>query len=339
MRRFERADAAPARPAEHAHLPVPRRLRRPTTSSSTARRPASLDLRRRQRARRSSPRATLVAEVGGADRPLALRRRRPVPGRIVMRARGARFFGALLRVVVAGRRRGRRDRAVAAAARHPARLGDRALRRRRSAGRLARAARARASPTGTGAPTASSLHTLAIGIPATMAVGGHARPAGAAGFARDRASAPVSSSRPARSARCSAGSRCSGATASCVRLARREGFGPFLSAAGAGRALRGARSGVRLRRVLEEAGGVYVKLGQIAATRVDLVPPEVVRRAVDAAEPGRAGAGREHPARARGRARRGPSTRCSPSSTGSRSPPRRSGRRTGRGCAPVSRSS
>ena len=38
--------------------------------------------------------------------------------------------------------------------------------------------------------------------------------------------------------------------------------------------------------MLEEAGGVYVKLGQIAATRVDLIPPEVVRGAADAAEPG-----------------------------------------------------
>jgi ubiquinone biosynthesis protein len=59
-----------------------------------------------------------------------------------------------------------------------------------------------------------------------------------------------------------------------VNLARREGFGPFLSTAS-----RAERSedgmGVRLRRVLEEAGGVYVKLGQIAATRVDLIPPDV----------------------------------------------------------------
>ena len=59
-----------------------------------------------------------------------------------------------------------------------------------------------------------------------------------------------------------------------VQLARREGFGPFLSAAG--RAERSEESvGVRLRRVLEEAGGVYVKLGQIAATRVDLIPTDV----------------------------------------------------------------
>src|SRR5205814_922866 len=33
--------------------------------------------------------------------------------------------------------------------------------------------------------------------------------------------------------------------------------------------------GVRLRRLLEEAGGVYIKVGQTAATRVDLLPPEV----------------------------------------------------------------
>ena len=59
-----------------------------------------------------------------------------------------------------------------------------------------------------------------------------------------------------------------------VRLARREGFGPFVSSARrAGRSADGA--GVRLRRVLEEAGGVYIKIGQIAATRVDVVPPEI----------------------------------------------------------------
>jgi ubiquinone biosynthesis protein len=59
-----------------------------------------------------------------------------------------------------------------------------------------------------------------------------------------------------------------------VRLARRAGFGPLPSAGG--KAERSAQAtGVRLRRVLEEAGGVYVKLGQIAATRPDLVPPEI----------------------------------------------------------------
>jgi ubiquinone biosynthesis protein len=57
-------------------------------------------------------------------------------------------------------------------------------------------------------------------------------------------------------------------------LIRDQGFGPFLGAGG--KAERAAEpAGVRLRRVLEEAGGVYVKIGQIAATRVDLLPPEI----------------------------------------------------------------
>ncbi len=59
-----------------------------------------------------------------------------------------------------------------------------------------------------------------------------------------------------------------------LRLTREHGFGPFLSAAD--RAERTVDpAGVRLRRVLEQAGGVYIKLGQIAATRVDLLPPDV----------------------------------------------------------------
>jgi ubiquinone biosynthesis protein len=57
-------------------------------------------------------------------------------------------------------------------------------------------------------------------------------------------------------------------------LIRAQGFGPMLGAGG--KAERQAEPvGVRLRRVLEQAGGVYVKLGQIAATRVDLLPPGV----------------------------------------------------------------
>jgi ubiquinone biosynthesis protein len=59
-----------------------------------------------------------------------------------------------------------------------------------------------------------------------------------------------------------------------VRLCQEEGFGPFLSSAE--RAARSVEApGVRLRRVLERAGGLYIKLGQIAATRVDLLPREV----------------------------------------------------------------
>jgi ubiquinone biosynthesis protein len=57
-------------------------------------------------------------------------------------------------------------------------------------------------------------------------------------------------------------------------LIRAQGFGPLLGAGG--KAERQAEPvGVRLRRVLEQAGGVYVKLGQIAASRVDLLPPGV----------------------------------------------------------------
>jgi ubiquinone biosynthesis protein len=57
-------------------------------------------------------------------------------------------------------------------------------------------------------------------------------------------------------------------------LLRREGFGPLIKSTD--RAERTAeRTGVRLRRVLQDAGGVYIKLGQIAATRVDLLPADV----------------------------------------------------------------
>ena len=59
-----------------------------------------------------------------------------------------------------------------------------------------------------------------------------------------------------------------------VRLLRREGFAPYLPIAGRVDPV-GAPVGVRLRRVLEEAGGLYIKLGQIAATRIDLVPAEI----------------------------------------------------------------
>ena len=59
-----------------------------------------------------------------------------------------------------------------------------------------------------------------------------------------------------------------------AQLAREEGVGPFQR-----RGKRVERSpiddAVRVRRVLERAGGVYVKLGQIAATRVDLLPAEL----------------------------------------------------------------
>ena len=59
-----------------------------------------------------------------------------------------------------------------------------------------------------------------------------------------------------------------------VSLSRREGFGPLLPT-GARTERTAEAAGVRLRRLLEDAGGVFIKLGQIAATRVDLLPPEL----------------------------------------------------------------
>ena len=117
------------------------------------------------------------------------------------------------------------------------------------------------------------VNTLALAIPTTMAVAvaidllsspGSLAPAEAAGL--------VVAPRPIRSIR--------GRIdvyrryRELLGLARQHGFGPLLSAGG--KAERSTEPvGVRLRRVLEEAGGVYVKMGQIAATRVDLVPPDI----------------------------------------------------------------
>ena len=117
------------------------------------------------------------------------------------------------------------------------------------------------------------IHMLAIGVPATMAAAVAidllARPGSLA--IGERAGLVVAP-RPLRAVR----QRIAVLRRyrELVRLARQEGFGPLPSAGG--RAERTARgTGVRLRRVLEEAGGVYVKLGQIAATRSICVPPEV----------------------------------------------------------------
>jgi ubiquinone biosynthesis protein len=117
------------------------------------------------------------------------------------------------------------------------------------------------------------LRVVAIGVPATMAVAVTldllARPGS---LALGERAGLVVAPRPVRAVKTRVAVL--RRYRELVRLARAEGFGPFLSAAG--RAERtGDAVGVRLRRVLEEAGGVYVKLGQIAATRVDLIPPEV----------------------------------------------------------------
>jgi ubiquinone biosynthesis protein len=117
------------------------------------------------------------------------------------------------------------------------------------------------------------VHTLAIAVPTTMAVAvaidlltspGSLAPAEAAGLVV--APRPISSIR----GRVDVYRR----YRELVGLARRHGFGPLLAAGG--KAERSTEPvGVRLRLVLEEAGGVYVKIGQIAATRVDLVPPDM----------------------------------------------------------------
>ena len=117
------------------------------------------------------------------------------------------------------------------------------------------------------------LRTIAIGIPATMAAAVLldllARPGS---LAIGERAGLVTAPRPfkAIAARIAVIRR----YRELLRLARREGFGPFLSSTGRAGASTEA-VGLRLRRVLEEAGGVYVKLGQIAATRVDFVPPAI----------------------------------------------------------------
>jgi ubiquinone biosynthesis protein len=117
------------------------------------------------------------------------------------------------------------------------------------------------------------LHLLAIGIPTTMTVAVAfdllARPGS---LAIGERAGMVVATRPLRAVR----TRMSVLRRyrELVRLARREGFGPLQSSSGrAGRVV--DTQAVRLRRVLEAAGGVYIKLGQIAATRVDLLPSEV----------------------------------------------------------------
>ncbi len=117
------------------------------------------------------------------------------------------------------------------------------------------------------------IHMLAIGVPTTMATAVVldllARPGS---LALGERAGLVITPRPVRAVR----QRVSVLRRyrELVRLCRQEGFGPFLTATE--RAERTVDApGIRLRRVLEQAGGVYIKLGQIAATRVDLLPREV----------------------------------------------------------------
>jgi ubiquinone biosynthesis protein len=117
------------------------------------------------------------------------------------------------------------------------------------------------------------LHLLAIGIPTTMTTAVAfdllARPGS---LAIGERAGLVIATRPGRAVRRRVAVM--RRYRELVRLARREGFGPLLSSA-----VRVERTvdsqAVRLRRVLEAAGGVYIKLGQIAATRIDLLPGDV----------------------------------------------------------------
>jgi ubiquinone biosynthesis protein len=117
------------------------------------------------------------------------------------------------------------------------------------------------------------LHIVAIAIPATMAVAVAldltARPGS---LATGERAGLVVAPRPLRAMqqRIAVFRR----YRELVRLARDEGFGPFLLNGGMAETP-GDPVGVRLRRVLERAGGVYVKLGQIASTRVDLLPADI----------------------------------------------------------------
>ena len=81
-----------------------------------------------------------------------------------------------------------------------------------------------------------------------------------------------------------------------TRIVVRNGFGPSLGLAGESEeseaADRRAPMPVRLRRTLEECGGMFVKLGQVLSTRSDLLPEAVVvelarlQDRVPAADPG-----------------------------------------------------
>ena len=117
------------------------------------------------------------------------------------------------------------------------------------------------------------LHVLAFSIPATMAVAVAfdllAQPGT---LATGERAGLVVTPRPFRAVRLKVSVLLR--YRELLRLARKEGLAPSLAGRGAAPAPTDP-VGVRLRRALEEAGGVYVKLGQIAATRVDLLPAEI----------------------------------------------------------------
>ena len=199
------------------------------------------------------------------------------------------------------------------------------------------AARDSASPTGTGAPTGWSLHVLAIGIPATMAVAVAfdllARPGS---LATGERAGLVVTPRPLRAVRLTVSGAAPLPRARCASPARRASARPWPAEATrrVGRPGRrppapGARGG---RRRVREAGSDRGHPRRPA-------PGRDLRGARPAPEPGRARAGGEHAGGARGRVRPAGRGDRSPSSTGTRSPPRRSVRPTARGSTRARRSS
>ena len=118
-----------------------------------------------------------------------------------------------------------------------------------------------------------TLYALAIGVPATMVVAVGidllARPGS---LAVGELAGLVVAPRPLRAIRVRAAVFLR--YRELLQIARRYGFGAFLAPGGRTEGDLQA-VGDRLRRALEEAGGVYIKVGQIAATRIDLLPPEI----------------------------------------------------------------
>ena len=229
------------------------------------------------------------------------------------------------------RHRRRDDRRLVAPARHPARLGHGAARPASSAGGSRRSSRSASrdwdwGADGLVAPHARHRH------PGHDGGRGHARPARAPGFAARWASGPASSSRRDRCARSADAIAVLRRYRELVRLARREGFGPLLS---------------RRRRAERSVDGAVCGCGACsrrpaASTSSSGRSPRPAStscrpRSAPSWRSCRTGSRRsrssEIAAGARGRARRRRRRRSSPSSTGSRSPRRRSARPTARGCA------
>ena len=307
---------------------VPLRLRR--------RRERVGDRRPRRRAR--LPAASRSGRRGRrAQRLVAVRHR----GAAVCGGSGDRFGVDQRRLVARrGRTRVRRHRPrrghhdhLAASARHPPGVGHGAARRP-----------ARLGPRRRGGARA---HRLGLGIRRAGAAHRRHRRPGDDGRRGRRstsspvpgrwrsASAPGSWSRRVRCGRCSSGIVVLRRYRELLRLARREGFGPFLLHPDRGRAPDDSQA-VRLRRVLEEAGGCTSSSARSPPPASTCCPPTSApssaplqnrvppapRDDIAAVLEAELGADVE---------------RCSPSSTGSRSRRPRSDRPTARRCTRASR--